>query len=267
MSRDLGKSGLMIVASALALAIGLLGASSARADSIFQGYDGATLATSHLAGQVDFNLTGSVLKITVTNISMQAALSANASADTLTAVTWNDSTSIGGTFTDVEMGAGSIIIPTSGYTAGDEGLFGYSTSAGINGGTYGVSSYGVFMNFDGQLTLGGVPNLTNANSPDGPPGGLIPAANGTNSYAPNGNQLPVIENALVYTISGVSITSLSGINGVVFQYGTGTSEPSFSGSPVPVGAPPLPLPSAAWAGLGLLGLVALQRRYRMRRSD
>jgi hypothetical protein len=232
-----------------------------RANTLTASFTGSDTSVSpHLAAEVDFSLTGSTLTVTLTNTATQAATD---NSNVLTAVFWSDSTAIGGTLSDVEMGTGSILVP-SGSTAGEAGLFGYASNSGDKNGSYVVSSTGLDINFTNPLLgLGGVPeNGTNSppDSPDGPPGGLIPTINGSN---PGGNQSPFIENSLVYTVSGVSITSLAGIDDVVFQYGTASSDTTFGGLPSPAPGPTLPLPAPFASGsvlLGILGLVHVVRK-------
>lgn len=225
----------------------------------FVGSDNSVSPT--LAAEVDFTLTGTTLTVRLTNTATQAVTS---NGNILTAVFWSDSTAIGGTLTDVEMAPGSFEVPSS-STPGDAGLFGYASSSGNTHGSYVVSSTGLNINFTNPLLgLGGVPeNSSNSppDSPDGPPGGLIPTINGTN---PGGNSPPFIESSLVYTISNVNITSLAGINGVVFQYGTASSDTTVPGLPSPSPGPSLaPLPAPFTAGgvlLALLGLGHVVRR-------
>ena len=239
-----------------AIAAGLFGtASVSHADSVSFTGTGTFNTANDLAAEVDFNLTGSTLTVTLTNTSTVAAADFANYGDLLTGVYWNSSQSIGGTLSTVEINTGSSEVGSSdpaalGWFSYDSGL-----TPKINNATYGATSAGFFSN-DPLVAIGGNPGTPK--SPDGPAGGLIPIAN-AGTY--DGKDA-VIADSVVYTITGVNITSLftSGnpiINGVVFQYGTGNGEPTFGGnrftSPPPP-PPPVstPLPLTATSGLFLL---------------
>jgi hypothetical protein len=218
-----------------------------------------------LAAQAVFDLTGSTLTITLTNTATTAATS---NGDFLTGVFWNVTTPINGTFTDLQLGSGSVIVPSS-DTTGNAGLFGYGSSLSAHGDSYGLSSAGLNLAYDTLRTINNVTNTSGQPSPDGPPGGLIPLANG-NTSGTNQNQEPEIEDTLVYkiTLGPTSTFTLSALDtkSVIFQYGTDLSaEPSFPGT-TPVGAgTPAPLPSSAMGSLVLFGLVAGSSMLRKRR--
>jgi len=242
-----------------ALAAGLIGFSSAaKASTVtFIGSSG------NLAAQADFTLTGTTLTVTVTNT---ASVASTDPANTLTGVLFNSSETIGGSFTNIALNAGSILVNSSNNA--DFGYFNYgntSASIGHDGDSYGVTSAGVFQQ-DPNLSLG---NGSTSNaigtplSPDGPNGGLIPTAN-AGSYSGGGQNNHVIQNSLVYTITGVSADLSDIISKVNFIYGTAYGEGEFGGTTsggsssgsISGGNSPTPLPQTAATGLVLLGGVA-----------
>jgi hypothetical protein len=220
----------------------------ASADSVtFQGSSGSLAAQV----QFDLNTTTQVLTVTLSNTSTVAVVQDPSSL--LTAVFWTSTPAYTGTLTDVELAPGSVIVPST-DTAGQAGLFGYGNNLGVNAYStifnYGVSAAGFNYPYDQLMTIGGVPNLSGSSSPDGVPGSLIPIANGSNPGVPtNGTnpQTPEIENALVFTISGVNLgttTLAQAFQNVEFQYGASTSDANFLGGQVTGGDAPAPLPSS-----------------------
>jgi hypothetical protein len=114
------------------------------------------------------------------------------------------------------------------------------------GATAGISSSG----FGGIFGFGNF--AANGVMVDGSAYGILSA--GYNGSTGDGlkNQGPYIQNSMTFTLSGFT-GNLSGINDVVFQYGTtlGT-EPSFSGTLVPLPEPNIG-PSAALSFLLAIG--------------
>lgn len=109
-------------------------------------------------------------------------------------------------------------------------------------------------------------DLDNPNSLNGINFGIISAAVGFN---PNGGLSgePLIQDTVVFILSGVSGLTIADISNVSFQYGTALTELNIEGnSPPPCttclgGGNPIPEPaSASLFGLGLLVLGAIHRR-------
>jgi hypothetical protein len=140
--------------------------------------------------------------------------------------------------------------PCSASTTDVGGEFGFATSwSGGPSSGYGISSSGYI---GGSGTLFGGPNLDDPDSPDGINFGIISAAG---IYNPNGGLAndPVIQDTVVFVLTGVTGISEDAISNVSFQYGTGFDEPNIV----------VPVPAAVWLfGSGLLGMVGIARRRR-----
>jgi hypothetical protein len=218
-----------IATGAIALLLGL--ASQAHADAVTFTGTGA----NNLAASATFTLNSGTLTIALTNTS-SVVVPDNSSL--LTGVFWNSTATVGGTFSSIGLGSGSYVDPVNGAT----GYFAYGTNTG-GPGQYGAFSAG-YASWDTMLE--GPNGPTKAKSPDGPTGGLISSLGLDSSSNVN---VTVINNTAVWTITGVNSSfSLSDVNHVSFQYGTALNETNLHGTPTPV-----PVPSAVWMGLGLLG--------------
>lgn len=128
----------------------------------------------------------------------------------------------------------------------------------------GVASSGIDIGhtFTGGMTDGGQGEIlgTGVMSPPptapGYPNPSVENKDGFNSKNPfTFESVTIMEN-----VSG-AVTSADLGSSILVQYGTGSGEGDLIGTNNPVGGPTLPLPSAAWGGLALIGLVALHRKF------
>ena len=99
------------------------------------------------------------------------------------------------------------------------------------------------------------------NSIDGINFGIVSSAG---AYNPNGGLAsdPLIQDSLVFVLSGATGLTVDDVSNVSFQYGTSFDEPIIP----PTGGPPaaIPVPAAVWLfGSGLLGLVGVARRRKI----
>jgi hypothetical protein len=228
----------------------VLGTTASAASVIYTGSSGP------LSAAAKFDLTGTTLTISLTNMASSAAPS---NTELLTGVFWNSPTAIAGAVTSLALGGvgtgpggvGSVIDVIGSGSTGGVGRFAYGTASDGPG----DRDYGAFS--AGYATLsswvhgpgGSSPPL----SPDGPGGGLVPNAGFGGS-----NNVTVIKNTAVWTITNVnSGFTLSDLQDVWFQYGTNLNEPGYSAV--------VPLPAAAWMGMSLLGGVGGVGFFRRRR--
>jgi hypothetical protein len=254
----------------LAVAVIVAGLASAASAATFQYGFGANNATADAApadgmAQVEFTLDGANLKVTLTNVS--SAVTGNGAE--LTAVYWNSDAN-SGTFTSVALNAGSsVLFGGASYTSGSHlngdatnggaGWYAYGNSVGLDSGQqYALSAAGLnlgytspFLSLLGEVSTDPTApvNAYSPNSPNGPAGGLV----GSGGAAANLSKFAVVDNSLVFTISGVGAGfDLESIGDVQFQYTT-------------TRANAVPIPAAAWMGLsGLagMGLIRLRRKFR-----
>lgn len=145
------------------------------------------------------------------------------------------------------------------------GEFGYQAASGLPGGAdRGISS-------SGYLTTGLPGNIGNFNNGaagtdlDGPASlnginfGIVSSAAGFN---PNGglSSVPLVQDAVLFLLTGVAGLGIGDISNVSFQYGTSLTELNVPGSP---GFPPLQtVPEPAVWSLIALGMLGLLRRRR-----
>lgn len=205
-----------------------------------------------------FNITGDTLTITLTNTS-----SSNSGQDvpgsTLTGLFWNSASSRTLTPVSALVAPGSSIIQGASAT-NVGGEFGYQ-AAGFQVGAPAGANRGIASS--GYLSTGlpgdlGNFNGTNLHGPvslDGINFGIVSSASGFN---PNGGlaSVPLIQNSVVFVLTGVSGLTTSDISNVSFQYGTAFSELN-----VPGGGGKVPEPgSVALVGSALLGLYLTRRR-------
>ena len=241
--------GVLALTASPAMAVSILFAGSAI------GGESASLSASAL-----FDITGDNLTITLTNTATSDNTNSNKDVpgNTLTGLKWNVAT--GPTFTPVSatITAGSIVQGNTcdvgicdGTTTNVGGEFGFNTNIGGFG--YAISSAGYIDlpagNFNGD-------NLDNPDALDGINFGII---SNDPSFLPNGGLAmdPLIQNSVVFQLSGASGFSLDDLSNVTFQYGTDLTEAMFPSSTEQV----IPEPSTILLlGSGLAGLVAWRMR-------
>lgn len=216
---------------------------------------------------MDFS--GNLLTITLTNTSPSNS-GQDVPGSTLSGFFWKFKNSINPTLVPISatLGSGSSILGTcssincAGVTdVGGEFGYGYQALGFPAGADRGIASSGYLTtllpgdigNFNNGLP--GI-NLDNPISLDGINFGIVSGAAG---YNPNGglDAVPVIQDSVVFVLSGVSGLSNRDVLSGNFQYGT-----SFSELNVP-DAPPnqVPEPSTlALLGLGLLGVCVVHRK-------
>lgn len=219
------------------------GASSAWADFIsFSASNGSGLSAS-----VSFETSGGNLIVTLTNTS---AMDVTVPSQVLTAVFF----SLPGSMTPVSavLNSGSVVngdsAPAGGAVGGE---WAYQSGLNVGGSNSGISSSG--LGIFGPGNLFGGPDLDSPVSPNGLNYGITSA--GDNPASGNGGLSgePLIQNSVVFTLSGWNANwSLSQIANVFFQYGTSLSEPHLGAVPEPG--------VLALLGIGLAGLVFGARR-------
>ncbi|MBI5376014.1 MAG: PEP-CTERM sorting domain-containing protein [Candidatus Schekmanbacteria bacterium] len=223
----------------------------------FNGSDGL------LSASATFDIVGGNLKVTLTNTSTNDVL---APSDVLTALFF----SITG---DPELTKISAIID-SGSTyyfdttppvpvGGDVGSeWAYKNGLSMsNGATQGISSsgLGLFGPSDRFDTSHGSNYLDFPADPDGLNYGILSAGDIiTTGNAKVTGGTPLIKNSVIFTLGGLpSAFSLNQISSVLFQYGTGLSEPQI----VVTNVRPTPEPTTIiLLGAGILGLAIWQRK-------
>lgn len=196
------------------------------------------------AAQVEFQVSGSQLIVTLTNISTSDVL---VPIDVLTGVYWSMTGS--GTLSrdSALLAPGSTVIydsqPAGGVVGGE---WAYNAGLNFHNANFGISSSGLGMFGPGDRFPG--PDLEPPTSPDGVQYGIVSA--GDNSATGNGGITGsggLIKNSVVFTLGGFSNYNFNSIANVGFQYGTDVSEPY------------IPTPGSL-AALGLLGVASLRRR-------
>lgn len=139
--------------------------------------------------------------------------------------------------------------PDGGGNVGGEWAYGSGLSGAPLGAIQGISSagFGLF----GAANFGGS-NLNNPIAVNGLNYGITSAGDSmTTGNAEVTGNVPLINNSVVFTLSGATGYDVTNIKDVSFQYGTSLSDPNI-----------VPIPAAAWLlGSGLIGLVAVRRRY------
>ncbi|WP_019140786.1 XDD4 family exosortase-dependent surface protein [Noviherbaspirillum massiliense] len=242
----------------IALASALLALGSANAAPItFTGTSG------NLAASASFDVVGSDLVVTLSNIGGDALVP----ADLLTAVFFT----LAGNPT---LGSGSAILNTgstvlfdpqgqpAGGVVGGEWAY-LNGISGPNGANKGISSSG-FGLFGGATFPG--PDLDPPSAVAGFNYALLPAAD---NPATGNNQLtgnvPLVKSSVVFRLTGIDAafdpSAPGAITNVSFQYGTSLSEPNVKADtpPPPTGNVPEP-GMLALLGIGLAGLGVVRRR-------
>lgn len=210
-----------------------------------------TATSGNLSAQATFDVVGSDLQITLSNISMDDVL---VPADILTGVFFDISGSA------MTLGRVSAVLASGSTVAfgttdpgnvvgGEWGFKGGMT--GPRGAAYGISSSGLGLFGPGDVFPGS--NLQGPTNPDGLQYGITSAGdNLATGNSPVTGENALIKHAVVFKLSGAgSNFDLSRIGNVNFQYGTDLSEPNIT----------VPAPSAA-ALMGLGAAASLRRRRR-----
>jgi len=236
----------------MAVAAGLGLAASTQA-ATFVGSSGS------LAAQVDFSVSGTSLTVVLANTSLTPS---TVPADMLTAVFFNFAGA--GTLTPVSavLSPGSTVFHGTsdpGGVVGGEWGVASSLSGAPGGASYGISSTGIGLfgnaNFPGS-NLSGPGN----GALDGPQFGIASAGSTAADGNPEVQNNPFIHNSVTFTLTVPSGLSDSAISGIVFQYGTSLTEPSFPGFPPEGGPVPDGGSTIALLGFALVGADILRRK-------
>jgi hypothetical protein len=105
---------------------------------------------------------------------------------------------------------------------------------------------------------------------DGGSYGLLSTSTGTlQDGLTNSNHQPLIMNSIVITLAGLNAGNISNVQ---FDWGTGSGEPTATGTPIPPGSPPGAVPEPAslaiWGivSAAAAGTVAMRQQKRGRRQ-
>jgi hypothetical protein len=244
-----------------------VGIPSAHADSlIFNG------SSANLAASATFNFSGDVLTITLANT---ATVSPTTSAGVLTGVFFDMTGNPTLTPVSALLPAGSSVVQTSSCgnfnCAGATnvgGEWGYAEGGlvNLNGDDRGISSAGYLNgNIGGGANFGGVnydgPSNGSLNGTDfGIVNSGFVAFSGNNGLDNDG----LIQDRVVFTLTGVSGLDASSVSNVFFTYGTSQpGEPNFPGTPQGFPGGQVPEPSSVF----LLGTVVCAVCYRLRQRS
>ena len=198
-----------------------------------------------LSATANFELSGSTLTVTLTNTS---TVGVSVPTDVLTAVLWNSAVTGLTPFT-AALGVGSNYV-SAGFSALPGGTIGGENA--YDAISFGGSNQGISNAGFGVFGAGNFPaSATQLTSPPPSVDGLDFGIVGTGGIAGNANAdvtgNPLVQNQMVYTLTGWDTEVPLDISNVNFIYGTSL--------------PAVPIPPTAWLlGSGLLGLALLGRR-------
>jgi hypothetical protein len=174
------------------------------------------------AASADFEIIAGLLWVTLTNTSTVDVL---VPTDVLTAVFF-DLAGVGAlTPLSATLAAGSTVLfgPDGGGNVGGEWAYVSGLSGAPGGATEGISSAG--FDLFGAGNFGGA-SLTPPDAVNGMAYGLVSAGdNSSTGNAPVTGGNALIQNSVVFQLSGVPQSYTLDINNVTFQYGTDLSEP------------------------------------------
>jgi len=221
-----------IVGAALAAIVFITPAVAGASSITFTGSDASGLAAS-----ATFDVVGSNLVITLTNIGIDPAVPSDVLTGLFFDVAGNPALLAG----SAVLGSGSFV--TNGGTTDAGGSVGgewaYKSSADFAyGASYGVSSVG--LGLFGPSDLFGGTNLAGTVSPGSDDYGITSAADSTANDNPKIAGLALINDSVVLTLTGLpgGFNPLSSISNVTFQYGSDLTDTHVGGeSPDPVPEP------------------------------
>jgi hypothetical protein len=256
MERDY-MNGKKMVGALAGFALMLAGASLVRADTIvsFSG-SGTGSVSNPLSAKVKFDQNGTSLTVTLTNTNASAPVAPPSTADALFAV-----------FFDYG-GPGSLSAPTSTVASSLVNLdLGTVESTNTSISTWDFKSGISYNSTSYSYGLGGAGlNVFSGSVTKQPAYGIVPAGFTQDTQDGFKSKEPQIQDHLTFTFTVASNFDVNKIGGVLFQYGTSSSDTAPPGTPDLSSPPPsAPLPPTGWAGVGMmlaLGAMSLRRRCR-----
>jgi len=242
----------MFLALAGALVFGIAGYASANTISLSGG---------GLAASADFEASGGVLTITLTNA---AGGDVDVPSQVLTALFWDAAGQPSLTRGSVVIGPGSagakVTTPAGpGYDVSNMWAYksGLSSPApasnGVSASGFNLFGTGDLFSLDSSKALN--PGDT-GNPPDGLAGGLVPS--GYKTAGDNGGMRSSINDSVVITFGYAGTYNVDAISNVTFWYGTSAGEGSLKSPPT------VPLPAAIWGGMSMLGMLGVGSKLRKR---
>ncbi len=258
---------------AACVALATLPALNASADTVTFVGSGTGPGSVPVSASAKFSISGNTLTITLTNTSASNS-GQDVPGSTLTGLFWNSVSNAALTPVSASVAPGSSIIQSNtcdlgvaacasltASTTNVGGEFGYQAAALPGSADRGVASSGYLT----TAKPGNIGNFNNGNAGtnlDGPASldginfGIVSSAAGFN---PNGGLAaePLIQNAVIFVLTGVAGLTTADISNVSFQYGTALTELNVPGHP----GTSVPEPgSLALVAAGLAGVSTLRRR-------